>query len=146
MSTAGDILTQIESDVATLLPGANRLKYVYEIEKNDSGIDNSYGVGIANATTFSGVMKSINQEHNFFVVLTRKFNNNNNDEGLQASIKAIYEDKETLDKNFYQKKLNLGSTVLAVQEVETSEPEFISDCHVAIRTTYLVKYRYRLAT
>lgn len=143
MSKVGDILSQMETDIGTLL-GANWsvLKYVYDLEKNDlRTAAQAYGVGVGAGETVAGPTKKVTIDQEFFVTLAYRYANRSSDSPERAAITTLYNSMETLDKNLFQTKLNLQSTVLVVSSIGLDEP-FVSDDGVMYLTNrYTVKYR-----
>ena len=58
MSNQTDILNAIDSRMAALLPSYSRLKYSYELEKNPSRSDDSWGAGAGAGDWESGANRS----------------------------------------------------------------------------------------
>ena len=65
------ILTAMQTRIDALSLGRNRLKYSYDLEKNNTRSErNAYGFGIGAASEVSGTNKSLTLDQEFFVVLT----------------------------------------------------------------------------
>lgn len=141
-SKVTDILGAIETRVNAVLPSYTRLKYSYDVEKNDKRTsDNAYGVGAGSATSVTGPLKTVTMDQTFFVVLSKDFGGRNNDTAERTALKALYDDIELLYADFYQSKLGLNATVFLVSELALDEPVKMGQNVISVRMNFLVKHR-----
>jgi hypothetical protein len=136
------ILDAIEARITALGTGRRKLKYSYDLEKNEARNEsNSYGYGAASGNTVSGVMKSVTMDQQFFVVLSQKYVNRNGDAAEQVALKAIYDDMETIYTDFVSSKLGIAATVLVVEGFSLDDPEKMSDNTISIKASFNIKHR-----
>lgn len=142
MSAQADILNAIESRVNTVLSSYKRLKYSYDIEKNNKrASDDAYGIGAGAGSSVEGTFQSITMDQEFFVILTKDFGGRSDDNAERTALKAIYDDMETLYRDLFQSKLGIPSVVYLVSELSLDEPEKIADNVISVRMSFTVKHR-----
>lgn len=142
MSAQTDILNAIESRVNTVLSSYKRLKYSYDIEKNNKrASDDAYGIGAGAGSSVEGTFQSITMDQEFFVILTKDFGGRSDDNAERTALKAIYDDMETLYRDLFQSKLGIPSVVYLVSELSLDEPEKIADNVISVRMSFTVKHR-----
>jgi hypothetical protein len=135
------ILNAIDSRMAVLLPNHKRLDYSYELEKNSTRSDDSWGAGAGSSDWTTGVTKSVTLDSNFFVVIGNKFTNRSNDNGEIAALKEVYDNIETVFLDFASSKLGISSTVLVVESLTLDEPEKIGKNIISVKANFVVKHR-----
>jgi|GEM_PF-6841454 hypothetical protein len=142
MSAQTDILNAIESRVNAVLPSYKRLKYSYDLEKNNKrASDDAYGIGAGASSSVEGTFRTITMDQEFFVILTKDFGGRNDDNAERTALKAIYDDMETLYRDLFQSKLGIPAVVYLVSELSLDEPEKIADNVISIRMNFTVKHR-----
>lgn len=135
------ILNAIDTRMAALLPSYSRLKYSYEVAKNSARSDNCWGAGVGAGTFVQGVMQSTTLDQEFFVILTEKLVNRNSDTAEIAAIKTVYDNLDTVYRDFASSKLGIPNTVLVVSEVNLEEPVKIGENIISVRMNFIVKHR-----
>jgi len=136
------ILEAIQLRFDELALGRTKLKYSYDLEKNGKrGEKNAYSFGIGAAAETPGTMKSLTLDQDFFVILTENYNNRSDDDGEKAALTAIYDDLETITRDFANSKLGAPGIVLVVQQTDLEEPEKIADGTIIVRANFTVKHR-----
>lgn len=142
MSAQTDILNAIESRVNAVLPSYKRLKYSYDVEKNNKrASDDAYGIGAGAGSSVEGTFRTITMDQEFFVILTKDFGGRSDDNAERTALKAIYDDMETLYRDLFQSKLGIPSVVYLVSELSLDEPEKIADNVISVRMSFTVKHR-----
>ena len=142
MSAQTDILNAIESRVNAVLPSYKRLKYSYDLEKNNKrASDDAYGIGAGASSSVEGTFRTITMDQEFFVILTKDFGGRNDDNAERTALKAIYDDMETLYRDLFQSKLGIPAVVYLVSELSLDEPEKIADNVISVRMSFTVKHR-----
>lgn len=142
MSAQTEILNAIESRVNAVLPSYKRLKYSYDVEKNNKrASDDAYGIGAGAGSSVEGTFQSITMDQEFFVILTKDFGGRNDDNAERTALKAIYDDMETLYRDLFQSKIGIPSVVYLVSELSLDEPEKIADNVISVRMSFTVKHR-----
>lgn len=142
MSAQTDILNAIESRVNAVLPSYKRLKYSYDVEKNNKrASDDAYGIGAGAGSSVEGTFRTITMDQEFFVILTKDFGGRSDDNAERTALKAIYDDMETLYRDLFQSKLGIPSVVYLVSELSLDEPEKIADNVISVRMGFTVKHR-----
>jgi hypothetical protein len=143
MSTVSSILDAVDVRVKAVLPSAyNRLKYSYELEKNDKRTQaKGYGTGVGAGETVSGTNKSATIDQTFFVVITGEYANRNNDTAERTLLGNIYGDLELVYKDLFQSKAGLGSIILVVSGFSIEEPIILADGVLSVRMNFIIKYR-----
>ena len=139
------ILNAIETRITALSLGRTKLKYSYDLEKNDKRAEtNAYGSGVGSGSSVPGTLKAVTMDQEFFVVLTENYSNRSNDNKETVGIKSIYDDLEVIYQDFVSSKLGINSTVLLVSEVSLDEPEKISENSISVKMRFIVKHRQPL--
>lgn len=142
MSAQTDILNAIESRVNAVLPSYKRLKYSYDLEKNNKrASDDAYGIGAGAGLSVEGTFRTITMDQEFFVILTKDFGGRSDDNAERTALKAIYDDMETLYRDLFQSKIGIPSVVYLVSELSLDEPEKIADNVISVRMSFTVKHR-----
>ena len=142
MSAQTDILNSIESRVNAVLPSYKRLKYSYDVEKNNKrASDDAYGIGAGAGSSVEGTFRTITMDQEFFVILTKDFGGRSDDNAERTALKAIYDDMETLYRDLFQSKIGIPSVVYLVSELSLDEPEKIADNVISVRMSFNVKHR-----
>jgi hypothetical protein len=142
MSAQTDILNAIESRVNAVLPAYKRLKYSYDVEKNNKrASDDAYGIGAGAGSSVEGTFRTITMDQEFFVILTKDFGGRSDDNAERTALKAIYDDMETLYRDLFQSKIGIPSVVYLVSELSLDEPEKIADNVISVRMSFTVKHR-----
>ena len=127
--------------MAVLLPNHKRLDYSYELEKNSSRSDDSWGAGAGSADWATGVTRAVTLDSNFFVVIGNKFTNRSNDNSEITALKEVYDNIETVFLDFASSKLGIPSTVLVVESLTLDEPEKIGKNIISVKANFIVKHR-----
>lgn len=142
MSNVSTILTQLATEVGTLLPSYNELHYVYDIEKNSfrSG-ERRWGVGVEGGSTVDGTNKAVTMDHVFFIKLTDSFANRSSDSNERQAISDLYDDFESIQRDIFQKKLGIPSVVLVSSVIEMEEPEKVGDNTIMLKGNFTIKHR-----
>lgn len=135
------ILNAIDTRMAALLPSYGRLKYSYELDKNSSRSDNCWGAGVGAGNWSQGVMQATTLDQTFFVVITEKLVNRNSDSGEIAALKTVYDNLDTVYRDFASSKLGIPTTVLVVSEVNLEEPIKIGENIISVKMNFIVKHR-----
>ncbi len=142
MSNQSLILTAIDTRIVVLSTGRKKLSYSYDLEKNGkTDEDNAYGFGAGASTQTDGPMKTVTVDQEFFVVLTENFVNRSGDSKESEAINLIYDDLETISKDFVSSKLGISNTVLVVESVGLDAPEKISNNTISIKANFIIKHR-----
>jgi len=142
MSAQTEILNAIESRVNAVLPSYKRLKYSYDLEKNNKrASDDAYGIGAGAGSSVEGTFRTITMDQEFFVILTKDFGGRSDDNAERTALKAIYDDMETLYRDLFQSKIGIPSVVYLVSELSLDEPEKIADNVISVRMSFTVKHR-----
>ena len=142
MSAQTEILNAIESRVNAVLPSYKRLKYSYDVEKNNKrASDDAYGIGAGAGSSVEGTFRTITMDQEFFVILTKDFGGRSDDNAERTALKAIYDDMETLYRDLFQSKIGIPSVVYLVSELSLDEPEKIADNVISVRMSFTVKHR-----
>ena len=142
MSAQTDILNAIESRVNAVLSSYKRLKYSYDVEKNNKrASDDAYGIGAGAGSSVEGTFRTITMDQEFFVILTKDFGGRSDDNAERTALKAIYDDMETLYRDLFQSKIGIPSVVYLVSELSLDEPEKIADNVISVRMSFNVKHR-----
>jgi len=142
MSAQTDILNAIESRVNAVLSSYKRLKYSYDVEKNNKrASDDAYGIGAGAGSSVEGTFRTITMDQEFFVILTKDFGGRSDDNAERTALKAIYDDMETLYRDLFQSKIGIPSVVYLVSELSLDEPEKIADNVISVRMSFTVKHR-----
>lgn len=141
-SAVTNILNAIETRVQALLPSYSRLKYSYDLEKNDKRkSSNAYGIGAGAADEVTGTNRTVTFDQEFFVVLSNDFGGRSDDTAERTALKGLYDDLETLYVDFAESKLGIPSQVYVVNSVSIDEPEKIGQNVISIRMNFTVKHR-----
>jgi hypothetical protein len=142
MSTIPQILTAIDTRINVVLSGYKKLKYCYELEKNDSrGASKSYGVVSGAATSVTGTNRTVTLDQQFGVIITRSYGKRASEAAEKSAIDEIYTDIELLYRDFFQSKLGISNIVYLVSELSLDEPEPLGDNVISIRMNFTVKHR-----
>ncbi len=142
-SNQTEILNAIDSRLGLLLPNHKRLKYSYELEKNNlrNGA-NAWGAGIgAGDPDDSGVIKSITLNQSFFVVVTEKFTNRSDDSALIESMKTVYDNLEMVFLDFTSSKIGIPSIILIVEQPTLDEPDKVGENTISVKANFIIKHR-----
>jgi len=141
-SATTDVLNAIETRVNAVLPSYTRLKYSYEIEKNDKRSSSAgYGIGAGSSISAEGTFRTITLDQSFFVILSQDFGGRSNDEAERTALKTIYDDLETLYKDLFQSKIGIPSTVYLVSDLSLDEPAKMGQNVISVRMNFVVKTR-----
>jgi hypothetical protein len=138
-----DISSEIASQVGNLLPLRKPSRYQWSLNDNSfKGNSAIFAVRPGSASTTSGTNRTVTFDQNFEVILSDSFKNKgDNDAALDAAIKGIYEDMQTIYVEIFQRKLNL-SRVLLIDSMEMSEAEVDNENDIVnITLRFNVKYR-----
>ena len=142
-----DILNAIDTKGAALLPSYTRLAYSYDLEKNHSrNSDASYAVGVGSAESAEGVLKSVTLNQNFFVVLSATTHNRRYDAKEIEALKTIYDDIETIYKEFVLSRMGLLSIVMVVDSLSLDEPEKIAQNVISVKANFNIMHRKSVTT
>lgn len=143
MAAVPDILEALETRVKAVLPSSyKRLRYTYDLEKNDlRKADNGYCIGVGAGETVTGSNKAATIDQTFFMVITDRYTNRTSDKNERTILKSIYTQLETIYKDIFQSKAGLGSIILVVQGFSFDEPEKLSDGTLSVRMDFSIKYR-----
>lgn len=143
MSNVSDILTAAVSSIQTVLGSDwKELKYIYDPEKNDYRAQSKgFGFGVSESNTVAGITKAVTVDQGFFLLLTERFHNRKSDVNEREAISNLYNAKELIDKEIFQKKIDIPDVILVVQSIETEEPVNPSDGVVLLRSNYVIKHR-----
>lgn len=142
MSAISDVLTAIDTRLAATISGYTRLKHSYDLELNnlrDSAAGYAIVSGAAQETV--GATKAITLDHDFGVILTRKFGGRANDTEERSVLNTIYGDLELLYRDFASSKLGIANTVLVVNNLSMDEPEKIADNVISVKMNFTVRHR-----
>lgn len=136
------ILDAIDARMALLLPSYSRLKYSYDLEKNNTrGETNAWGAGAGGAEIAEGVMKSLTLAQSFFVVISDTYTNRSSDLKEVAALKSIYDALEVVTLDFISSKVGIPATVLVVEAVGLDEPENISENTISVKANFIIRHR-----
>ena len=146
-SNQTDILNAIDTKVAELLPSYTRLAYSYDLEKNQSrNSDNSFAIGVGSAESTEGVLKSVTLNQNFFVVLSATTHNRSSDAKEIEALKTIYDDIETIYKDFVLSRMDLPNIVMVVDSLSLDEPEKIAQNVISVKANFNIMHRKSVTT
>ena len=102
------ILNAIETRITALSLGRSKLKYSYDLEKNEKrGESNAYGYGAGAGNAVPGTLKAVTMDQEFFVVLSEGYANRGKDDKEVIALKAIYDDLEVIYQEFAVSKLGI---------------------------------------
>lgn len=141
------IIEAIESQCSKHLVTYQKLKYVYDVQKNTfKGNPKKYGVRPLGASETDGVIRASTLDQNFQIILTDNYvNAQDNDQGLQDTVKDLFSKMNDLEKQLFKSKLGLSSIVLFTSLESIDEPEIFEEDKIAVlRAEFLVKYRTNL--
>lgn len=141
MSNQTDILNAIDTRMTALLPSYGRLKYSYEVEKNSSRSDDSWGAGAGAGEWETGVNRAVTLNQEFFVVIAQRFQNRSGDDNEISALKTAYDNIETIFLDFASSKLGIPTVVLVVDSLSLDEPEKIGENTIAVRARFNIKHR-----
>ena len=143
-----DITNSMTAEIAAELGASySTLPYLEDVEKNNFRSNNNrYGVRALAAFEVPGVTKNVHITQSFEVVLTKGYYESNLDDAKQ--IEAAYDNRENL-LDIYRRLVNaragIPGTVLNIQNLVVSEPEYLVDEKVAVqRATMDITFRFSL--
>ena len=145
-TTVSSIVDNAESIAAsTLSTGWNRLRFVWQPEKNDGRVANrAYGIRPGAAEPASGIIKNETLRQAFTLLLTDVTTRTEDDSEVQAILDTLYDKADQVFKQYATLLLNLGGTVIQVEERSIAEPLVTANGLVVLETTFFVKYRQTL--
>jgi hypothetical protein len=142
-SAQTQILEGIETRIGKVLTTAwKRLNYSYELEKNDfRTIKRSFGIGAGSGSTVDGTVNAVTMDQEFFVVLATNHGNRKDDSSEREALNEIYDNLESLYRDFFISKLDTNNLVLTVSAFDLDEPERPADNVISVRASFTVKHR-----
>ena len=142
-SAQTDILNAIDTRIEAVLGSEwNRMKYSYELEKNDyRTVKTSYGSGVLAGSTSEGTTNAVTMDQSFFVVLATNYTNVKSDSSERTAINTINDNLELLYRDVFTGKMGTVGLILTVSAFDLDEPERPADNVIAIRATFTVKHR-----
>jgi len=138
------IIEGIEGRIESVLPDYRKLRYYYDVEKNDyKGNDERFAVIPMGVESQEGVIRSITVNQDFQIVLTDGYRNGpKDDENLQDKIKALYDKMDDVLNDLFINKLGVPTIVLLSTLSGFDEPEILEENKVAVlRMNIIVRYR-----
>lgn len=144
----GKIINAVEAQCAKSLPSFSKLKYVYDIEKNDFKSNSSgYGVVPVDASSQVGVTRAVTVDQVFQVVVTDNYiDDGKTDSNLQSKVKTLYDKMFEIVNDLYMSKMGLPSIVLLATLDGIEAPEVFSESKVvALRMNMIIRYRQNLS-
>jgi hypothetical protein len=145
-----NLVEQIRSGITTIittnLSGYNSMRFVQSPERNDSRtIEKSYGVRALSASfADNGVLKTYTLDHDFEVILARRYIERDNDDNLLTVIDDLFNQADTIFVKALGTKLSLPTIVSNVHSPTLSEPEVLDNSIVLLRIGFTVNYRNTL--
>ena len=143
-----DITNAIDTEIANELGATyGTLPYLEDVSKNNFRSNNNrYGVRALTANQVPGVTKNVHITQTFEVVLTKGYYESNLDDAKQVD--TAYDNQENL-LDIYKRLVNtragIPGTVLNIQNLVVSEPEYLVDEKVAVqRATMDITFRFSL--
>jgi hypothetical protein len=123
------------------------LPYLEDVEKNNfRSNDNRYGVRALISSEVAGVTKSVHFTQSFEVVLTKGYQQSKIDDS--EKVEKAYDNRENIlciYKRLVNTRAGIPGTVLNIQNLVVSEPEYLVDEKVAVqRATMDITYRFSL--
>lgn len=143
-----DITNSIGAEiVAELGVGYSTLPFLEDVSKNNFRSNNNrYGVRALGASEVPGVTKNVHITQSFEVVLTKGYYESNL--GDEKQTEAAYDNRENvLDiyKRLVNTRAGIPGTVLNIQNLVVSEPEYLVEEKVAVqRATMDITFRFSL--
>jgi hypothetical protein len=143
MSIVSEIVQQLKTEIAVLLPDYKETPFTYDIGENDSKLERSFGIKIGSASTVSGVNRHITMNHDFVIEFTRKIltKKDAGDKDMRNKIELIHSDIETVYKALSLRSFSVPSgKVLLISPLDISEPTQ-EDITTTLSLTVTVQYR-----
>jgi hypothetical protein len=144
-TTVRDIVDNAESIALGILGSPYKvLRRLYTLERN-SGRDaaKAYGCRPMEADTTDTVTNTETLQHFFEFVLSDDLTRDDSDAEVQAILDAHYDKLDLIFRQFVLTQMNLGGTVIQVDERSISEPTILNKS-VYLRMRFFVKYRQSL--
>ena len=144
-----EIISEVKQTLTALLPTYTQLLYEYDIEKNsEKNLSKGFGFIPKSANFKEGsAMGFTTMEHNFQVILTTDFFNQDCDEAQANAMQGLYAQAHAILKDLQKKSITLptsGYTVLLVSGIDFEDPEINEDnTSTTLRTNLVIKYRFR---
>lgn len=143
-----DIRDAMEAEIlAELGASYKKLAYLEDVAKNSFRTNNNrYGVRPLTSSEVDGVTKSIHLTQSFEVVLTKGYYESNIDDTEQ--VERSLDNRENMlciYKRLVNNRAGIPGTVINIQNLVVSEPEYLVDEKVAVqRATIDITYRFSL--
>lgn len=127
---------------STTLTSGDRLRYIFDVERNDSRIiGDGYGIRPLSATTPDGVTKFYTLDQDFEIILTKRVPRQQDDDDAIESILALYDRVDLFFKEVLNTQLDLGFVLVVFQQA-IDEPEILGEgAYAVLRLQVTVKYR-----
>ncbi len=145
------LVTQIRTGINTIITANlstySTMPFVFDPEKNDfRRVEKSYGIVALGAATNSenGVLKTYTLDHEFQILLARRFVKRDNDDNALTVIDDLYDQADTLFVKMLGTKLTLPLIVMTVHSPSMSEPEILENSAALLRLGFTVEYRNTL--
>lgn len=149
--TVQNIKTQAKTIIvaqltASLGSAPIRLKFIYEVEKNDARVlRNGYGIRALGAIpSAASITQAITLDQDFEVILTDTVPNSSNDDQREDVVDKLFSSGEDISAEFINTRINIPLTVLKVSQPTFQLPEFL-DGKKALVFRMLVTVTYRIA-
>lgn len=146
-TTAGDVITQIESIASTKLGSTyQKLRHVLDLEANDGrNLKDAYRARPLGATHGQSITNSYVLNHVFELILTTTLARADNDDDLMTALGVLYDKQDEIYKQCAKDRVNLPLVVLLVTDPDLDEPQLMKEGHaVALRQRFTVRYRHTI--
>ena len=140
-----NIYDNILTRMGTLLTGYSKLSFVTNLEKNKFGqITTRYGLLTKSAGSNSEMVGKNVLDHKFEIILTNSFGANTlgNDDEKSNRINVLQDKCLEIYRDLQLNKAVINSSILIINGVEISEPDFMEEEKIIIVKMNLnVKYK-----
>lgn len=146
-TTITDIITGMESQIATLLPTFSELQYKEDVQKNNlRASSDRYGVLAKASSEVPGVTKYLTFSQSFEVILIKKYYESSISDDKQVSAGLDLRDSALeIYKTLINTKAGAPAVVMNITELEMAEIEYLEEDKVAVlRSTVNITYRESL--
>jgi hypothetical protein len=143
-----EIIEEVKLTVEGLIP-FTRLDYEYEIIKNsERGLSKRFGFIPKGADFVEGsALGFTTMDHTFELILTDDYQNKDDDSAQRIALENLYSEAHKVLKDLQKKSISLptsGYRVLLISGVNFDDPEhFNENSSVVLRTSFIIKYRFR---
>jgi len=143
----GAIIAGMKSTISTTLGSTySELRYIYDMEKNDSRTSKlSFGVKPLAADPAESLLRSFTLDQGFEILLADTVPRTHDDVQREEALVVIYDKADDIFKAMVNTKIGIPGIVLNINGPSLSEPEiFESNTIILVRMGVIVKYRSQL--